>query len=183
MGAASFIGTILENSETEKPKKSYKEEYEEKNRAREKRLDVYFKKLSDKYKPGDIIFFSDEEKYKNYSEICGVLRSDIYLKREYGELFIKIPIVDIAMYVSHINNAAITFDIFEIDDYIIRLATNDDVEKYVRKYINERIDDNKETILKAKKEIRSLKKINSEFSQNSIEEISDDIISKLKDVK
>ena len=81
------------------------------------------------------------------------------------------------MYVSgaHINNASRTFDIFEIDDYIIRLASNDDIEKCVRKYINERIDDNKETILDAKKEIRRLKKINSEFSQNSIEEISDEI--------
>ena len=177
MVAASFIGTILENSETEKPKKSYKEEYEEKNRVREERLDVYFKQLSDKYTTGDIIFLSDEEKYTNYSEICGILRSDIYLKRECGELFIKIPIVDIAMYVSgaHINNASRTFDIFEIDDYIIRLASNDDIEKCVRKYINEEIDNNKETILDAKKEIRRLKKINSEFSQNSIEEISDEI--------
>lgn len=170
---SSSTVTILTNSDTKSPEKTSKQKYEEKEKIREAELTEYFSKISKQYKVGDMLHISYHQ-----NEYCGVLYKDIYTKREYGELYIKIQIAQIDYYVSgaHINNSIRTYELFNVDDYNIRLATNDDIERCVRNYLKEEITDKRDEILEAKKEIKRLKTINSNFSKDCIEDVVQNII-------
>lgn len=86
----SISSIILSNSETKPHEMTSKEKYEEKERVREAKLSVYFEKIRSEFKPGDVLYF-DKKRY-NDTDLC-LLYKEMYLQRECGELFIKIPFI------------------------------------------------------------------------------------------
>ena len=165
------------NSETRPHEKTYKEKYAEKEAAREQALGIYLDRLKNEFRPGDVIYF------KRYDdEECGVLYKDIYTEREYGELYIKIPVVRIAYYIisdTIVSNCASTYSIFHTDDYEIRRATTEDIVRYSRKYIRDEIDDRRDIIIDEKRKMRSLKRAYNSLNEHSATDTVQKIISEI----
>ena len=150
-----------------------KEDYAKENEMREKNLIAHYETIKDKYSPGDILLISN----KYNSEECGILRESLFTKRECGELFIKVPLSIVSRRLcenERADRSYITYDIFKLDDYTIKIATDEDIERCCRKYIKEEIDDQKDVIKEAKEEIRRLKKINSSLKEK-LEELKEEI--------
>lgn len=176
---SSIASIILSNSETKPHEKTSKEKYEEKERIREEKLSVYFEKIRSEFKPGDVLYF--DKKRCNDTDL-GLLYKEMYLQRECGELFIKIPFIRIEKYIQNavVSGCGTVQHIFEPDDYEIRLATSEEIVSYIKNYLKEEIDDRKEVILNTKEEMRILKHtyncINEKFTEDTIKKISSEIV-------
>ena len=151
-----------------------KEELKEQNDLREKALIAYFERIKDEYKVGDVLYLSDE--YNRFE--CGILLKEIYTQKEYGELYIKIPISVVGQHIcdtEHPGRSHRTYEIYNLDDWNLRLATEEEIEQSVRKFIKEEIDDKRYEIKEAKEEIKKLNKIKLSLNDR-LEELKDDIL-------
>ena len=151
-----------------------KEELKSQNEIREKALTSYFEKIKDEYKVGDVLYLSDE--YNRFE--CGILLKEIYTQKECGELYIKIPISVVGQHIcdiEHPGHSHRTYEIYNLDDWNLRLATEEEIEQSVRKFIKEEIDDKRYEIKEAKDEIKKLNKIKLSLNDR-LEELKDDIL-------
>ena len=151
-----------------------KEELKVQNEIREKALIAYFEHIKEEFKVGDILYISD--KYNRFE--CGILLKEIYTQKYCGELYINIPISVIGTRLcdaEHLQRSYRTYEIYNINDWTLKHATEEEIEQNVLKFIKEEIDDKRNEIKEAKDEIKKLKKIKLSLS-DKLKKLTDEIV-------